>query len=236
MFNTKRVNGGMEMKESEERYLNELWLRRLKLGEGAHYRYGNPADHRAREVFYIEAGKNKPKSILDVGCGMGQDSLPIQSTGAKYVGVDPLEANLEVARRRNPEGDFRYGVVQRLPFPDLSFDWIWMSGVWEELPKKDIKEAVMECLRVARYRIYSIDARSDYHLTLERLRAIPLPYSVKLWRVSYDPVKQKNFRMWLIDKEEPLYLKPVNPEGWGLDGIQLETEYHKYDEYGGEIK
>lgn len=206
-------------------------INRLVIGpyrQGAHYRYGNPADHRAREVFYEIAQRERPESILDVGCGQGQDSGPLMLLGIRYVGVDPIQRNLAIAKEKNPNADFRLGFVQELPFPDASFDWIWMFGVWEDLPEDTIVEATNECLRVAQKRIYAVDARDNLHLVSERYLAIPLPYEVKIFRVSYDPVKNKNFRMWMINKEKPLLLKPKNPLKWRLDGLPIEDDYKKY--------
>jgi SAM-dependent methyltransferase len=44
--------------------------------------------------------------------------------GAQVSGIDAAEALLEIARRRTPQGDFRRGDLEELPFGDRSFDLV----------------------------------------------------------------------------------------------------------------
>lgn len=164
------------------------------------YRYANPADHQAREAFYRIAARNKPESILDVGCGGGQDSKPLMKLGIRYVGLDPIEGNVKRARARNPKGDFRLGFIQKLPFKDNSFDWVWSMGVWEVLPTvEDMRRGILECIRVARKRVYNVDSvRKPVHFA-ERYAAVPMRHNLRIWRVSHDKVNDKAYVMWRID-------------------------------------
>jgi len=59
---------------------------------------------------------------LDVGCGAGMAAQTAAARGAQVSGLDAAEALLEVARRRSPQGDFRRGDLEELPFDDDSFD------------------------------------------------------------------------------------------------------------------
>jgi len=76
----------------------------------------------------------KPNNILDVGCGIGKDYVALSMICKEYVGVDPIKGNIKIAKKRNPDGDFRVAFMQELPFHNDSFDVIYMSGVWENLP------------------------------------------------------------------------------------------------------
>lgn len=60
--------------------------------------------------------------LLDVGCGPGGAALLAAQRGARVAGLDAAPAMIEVARERVPEGDFRVGDMERLPWPDGSFD------------------------------------------------------------------------------------------------------------------
>lgn len=156
----------------------------------------------AREAFYLIVEKEKPKSILDVGCGHGLDYKPLTSLGVKYVGIDPTEANLEQARRDCPGGDFRAGFAQELSFKDESFEWVWMCGVWDVLGTlQDVEMAAREALRVAEKRVYSLDATAKPRFMTERYMMIPMEYGLTITRVNYNPEKKKADYLWCINKE-----------------------------------
>lgn len=156
----------------------------------------------AKESFYKIVEQEKPESILDVGCGHSLDYKPITSLGVKYVGVDPIEENLVQARKDNPGGDFRLGFMQELPFEDESFDWVYSCTVWDILPTlEDMKVGLGECLRVARRRVYSLEATAHPHFLVERYMMVPMHYGLTITRVNYNPEKQKADYLWCIDKE-----------------------------------
>jgi ubiquinone/menaquinone biosynthesis C-methylase UbiE len=62
------------------------------------------------------------RRALDVGCGEGRVCRLMQSLGIETVGIDPTEAMIAEARRRDPAGDYRLGAAEQLPFADASFD------------------------------------------------------------------------------------------------------------------
>jgi SAM-dependent methyltransferase len=61
---------------------------------------------------------------LDVGCGSGMAAQMAAARGAKVTGIDASAALLAIARRRVPDGDFRTGDMEALPFPDGVFDLV----------------------------------------------------------------------------------------------------------------
>ena len=60
--------------------------------------------------------------LLDVGCGPGGSALLAAGRGARVAGLDAAAGSIEVARERIPEGDFRVGDMESLPWRDGSFD------------------------------------------------------------------------------------------------------------------
>lgn len=62
--------------------------------------------------------------VCDVGCGGGGASVLAAGRGAVVSGLDASEALIEIARERVPDGDFRVGDMQDLPFSDASFDTV----------------------------------------------------------------------------------------------------------------
>ncbi len=64
------------------------------------------------------------RKALDVGCGEGRFCRMLKGRGIAAIGLDPTAHLLEVARQRDPEGDYRHGRAEELAFPDHSFDLV----------------------------------------------------------------------------------------------------------------
>src|ERR1700704_2251087 len=62
--------------------------------------------------------------MLAVGCGAGLGTQLARERGAPIAGCDATEPLLEVARERVPDGDFRSGDMEQLPFDDNSFSLV----------------------------------------------------------------------------------------------------------------
>jgi SAM-dependent methyltransferase len=60
--------------------------------------------------------------LLDVGCGTGMAAQLAAQLGAQVTGLDASEAELVIARKRVPAGDFLCGEMEELPYADASFD------------------------------------------------------------------------------------------------------------------
>jgi ubiquinone/menaquinone biosynthesis C-methylase UbiE len=77
-------------------------------------------------VIFDLMGELAGKKFLDVGCGDGALVCAVAASGAAATGVDPDPAMLAASRLRvgqaGLEATFVEGQVERLPFPDSSFD------------------------------------------------------------------------------------------------------------------
>lgn len=91
---------------------------------------------------------DRDTSILDVDCGAGRFSRIAADRGAVVSGVDATEAFVEIARERVPDGDFRVGDMEDLPWPDDSFDVV--TGFNSFFIAADMVNALREAARVAR--------------------------------------------------------------------------------------
>ena len=173
--------------------MKEEWIKPNKTY--ASPRYDSITDHMIREWFYGELKHRGIESVLDVGCGKGQDASPIQSRGVKYFGVDPNPDNVEYAQEFNPDTDFKTGYAQNLEFNDNSFDCIWMMSVWESTPKDTMKQAILECARVANKYIINIDAGYPPLRLRERWSYIPVDWNPTLTRI-YDKAQSSYYTIW----------------------------------------
>jgi SAM-dependent methyltransferase len=61
-------------------------------------------------------------TVLDVGCGSGFFCRLAADAGARVSGIDAAEPLVEIAKERVPDGDFRIGDQQFLPFAADAFD------------------------------------------------------------------------------------------------------------------
>jgi SAM-dependent methyltransferase len=67
--------------------------------------------------------------LLDAGCGAGGASVLAARRGAHVNGLDAADALLAIARQRVPDGDFRLGDLERLPYAGGIFDAILVVDV-----------------------------------------------------------------------------------------------------------
>ena len=67
--------------------------------------------------------------LLDAGCGAGGASVLAAGRGALVNGLDAGEALLAIARTRVPDGDFRVGDLEDLPYGDGTFDAVIAADV-----------------------------------------------------------------------------------------------------------
>lgn len=95
-------------------------------------------------------GEIAGRRILDVGCGDGALACATALRGAKVSGIDPDPAMLAAARSRadmmGVKATFLEGRVERLPFPDASFDVLVAVTVLCFVP--DAAVALREMARV----------------------------------------------------------------------------------------
>jgi SAM-dependent methyltransferase len=66
--------------------------------------------------------------ILDVGCGAGGATALAAARGATVSGLDAAKGLIAFARQRLPEGDFRVGEMERLPYDDEQFDAVFAAN------------------------------------------------------------------------------------------------------------
>jgi SAM-dependent methyltransferase len=81
--------------------------------------------------------------LLDIGCGTGMAAQLAAMLGAEVTGLDASEAELDIARERVPNGDFRCGEMEELPYADASFDVVaaFNSLQFADDPLKALREA-----------------------------------------------------------------------------------------------
>jgi SAM-dependent methyltransferase len=69
--------------------------------------------------------------LLDVGCSAGLAAKRAHERGALASGLDASEAMIAYARSQLPEGDFRVGEMEALPYADDAFDLVTSGNAFQ---------------------------------------------------------------------------------------------------------
>lgn len=90
------------------------------------------------------------KTVLDVGTGSGIFAEAFAARKLAVTGIDIQEEMLAAARTHVPKATFKLASAEALPFPDASFDLVFMGVVLHE--NDDPLRAVREAWRVCALR------------------------------------------------------------------------------------
>jgi len=103
-------------------------------------------------VEVVKAGELNTGSVLDVGCGTGENALFLAGNGFSVTGVDLTSSAIIAAKAKAAERkqrvDFRIGNVLSLDFNDGVFDNVIDSGLFHTFPDDDRPVYAREVARV----------------------------------------------------------------------------------------
>jgi SAM-dependent methyltransferase len=108
----------MATKESTAGVQGRLWSARAR--DWAEIQ--EPAQSELYPPVFDAAGVGPGTRLLDVGCGSGVAAAIARERGAQVSGLDAAGPAIEFARARVPDGDFRVGDLEELPYEDGAFD------------------------------------------------------------------------------------------------------------------
>lgn len=125
-------------------------------GGGVYERLDESLRPRPPEMLYDLVAGLRPAagaSALDAGCGKGNHTCELaRRFGLRAVGLDPVEANLRLARDAAAaqglagQVSFARGGVEEIPCADAEFDLIWCRDVLVHV--RDLRRGAGECARV----------------------------------------------------------------------------------------
>ena len=86
--------------------------------------------HLEKPAMYSALGRVRGKTILCLGCGNGEECAHIKSLGARrVVGVDIAPRMIDYARKSYPGIEFKVMDMEKLKFPQSTFDLVFSSLV-----------------------------------------------------------------------------------------------------------
>lgn len=100
------------------------------------------------EAVLQKTGVHKGASVLDIGCGAGTFCDMASRLGATVSGIDAAESLVAIAGERVPDGEFRVGEMETLPYAEQTFDVV--AGFSSFQFAANPVEALREASRVSR--------------------------------------------------------------------------------------
>jgi ubiquinone/menaquinone biosynthesis C-methylase UbiE len=85
-------------------------------------RFHEPSFQPFYDAVHTQLGIKNGTRLLDVGCGAGGAALLAAQRGAQVVGLDASAPFIALASARLPQGEFRVGDMEQLPWPAGAFD------------------------------------------------------------------------------------------------------------------
>lgn len=162
-------------------------------------------------------------TILDIGCGTGQDTLDLaQAVGpnGRVIGIDSSETMVQEARARAAQAQLPVEYVladaTQLPFADASFDGCQASRVFGHL--REPKLAVAEMVRVVRPGARVVVADGDLDLI-----AIDIPDRALARKVIHAACDQM-VQGW-IGRQMPRLLRQAGLSNIRIEGRLMPLDY-----------
>lgn len=87
----------------------------------------------------------KSKTVLDLGCGDGEDSFEISKYAKKVIGIDIVK-NPNWGKRKKRNLQFKISEAEKLPFANDSFTGLFLKDVIHHV--QDIEKTMKEIKRV----------------------------------------------------------------------------------------
>jgi SAM-dependent methyltransferase len=93
------------------------------------------------------------ESIIDIGCGTGNELLTFLDRGLRVTGIDASPYMIDIASKKiGNRADLHRGFAEDLPFDDNSFNYACLITTLEFV--EDPKKAIEEACRVAKDKIF----------------------------------------------------------------------------------
>ncbi len=123
----------------------QAWI--ASMGEGGE-RGDWGREHVLDPVMLSRVAEGRFSNALDVGCGEGRFCRMLKAAGVQATGIDPTRQLLDLAKERDPSGDYRFGRAEQLEFADATFDLVVSYITLIDIP--DFRSAIREMARVVR--------------------------------------------------------------------------------------
>jgi ubiquinone/menaquinone biosynthesis C-methylase UbiE len=115
-------------------------------------------------------------SVLDLGCGSGDPADIEIAKKHKVTGVDISQTQINLARRKVPNGHFIHGDAASVDFPSASFDAVISFYALEHIPRGEhgsVLGHIYQWLKAGGYLLISMEA-GDYDDVMGEWLGVPM--------------------------------------------------------------
>lgn len=170
------------------------------------------------EYAYALLGDVAGQSVLDLGCGSGENSLLLARRGAKVIGVDISESLLALARERlavngcaGAAVHFMPASAHRLPIPDASVDVVLGIAILHHLDLDATSREVFRVLRPGGRAIFEEPVRdSQFFRAVRKLIPYRAPDVSPFERPLTTPELERFARPFRLTNRRPFRLPFVS--------------------------
>jgi SAM-dependent methyltransferase len=144
---------GLDVRERDEIERSAAEAKETVLRPAEVERYLNPPADTAYplEYAYYLLGDVRGKTVLDFGCGTGENIIPLKRRGANVIGIDISPDLIELAKRRaldaHVEADLRVASAYNTGLPDQSIDVIFSIALIHHLEIPRVQQEIARILR-----------------------------------------------------------------------------------------
>lgn len=107
--------------------------------------YDDPADNKYIDKFLKQL---TGESILDAGCGAGEDCKYVEKRGFKAIGIDFSTKMIAEAKTRYPQGNFKQMDMTKINYSDDTFDGIMANYSLFHIPTEQLPQVLENFSRV----------------------------------------------------------------------------------------
>jgi SAM-dependent methyltransferase len=143
-------------------------------------------------------------TLLDLGCGVGQDARYLQGRGYRVVGLDRTPVFLSFARQRSTTLPLIRADLRGLPFRAGCVDGVWAAASLIHLPKAQARTVLGELIRLTRP---------------GGILGATLTHGVKSRVVTGSWIPGRYFARWRKDELR----RAVRQAGWRVIGLEVVT-------------
>ena len=197
---------------NNEYYTGETRGTKAYFDEIARRRY----KHHYHLVELFESLTGSSGTLLEIGCGIGVDSIELSRCGFDVTAVDLTETAIEIAREharvREAKVDFRIGNAEGLGFDDEAFDAVYSFGVLHHTP--DIVAAVADLHRVLK------PGGHAYVMLYHQRSLVDLIHRV--FRLPYESPRDLKDHCPVVDRFTPATVRELFAD---FDALKIHTDY-----------
>ncbi|CAG8519232.1 16806_t:CDS:2 [Dentiscutata heterogama] len=137
--------------------------------------------------------KNGKAKVLDAGCGTGcwVFDLGTDFPNSTFIGIDIQSSGFPPVNERLPNTGFlEYNLINGIPFPDETFDYVHVSLMWSAFTKQQYINVIHELVRVMKYNgwIEIFEPNMDFKNLGNSMKGVQDAFHTKLKENGIDPM------------------------------------------------